>query len=125
MLVTHRGASPRVHESAWVAPNAVVCGDVVLGPDTRVMFGAVVNADMTWLAVIAVITSVISAYYYLRVVVYSFMYEGEGEVVVKPAIAAAVAIALAVTFLLGVFPDPFIEAAREAVFSSAQALAGG
>ena len=89
------------------------------------VFGAVINADMTWLAVVAVVTSVISAYFYLRVVYYSFMYDGEGEVVVKPAIAAAVVIAVVVTFLLGVFPDPFFEAAREAVFSGAQALAGG
>ncbi len=89
------------------------------------VFGAVINADMTWLAIIAVITSVISAYFYLRVVFYSFMYEGEGKVVVKPAIAAAVAVALVLTFLLGIYPDPFIEAAREAVFSGTQALAGG
>ena len=89
------------------------------------VFGAVINADMTWLAIIAVITSVISAYFYLRLVFYSFMYDGEGEVVVKPAIAVAVAVALVLTFLLGIFPDPFIEAARQAVFSGAQALAGG
>ena len=89
------------------------------------VFGAVINADMTWLAIIAVITSVISAYFYLRVVFYSFMYDGEGEVVVKPAIAAAVVVALVLTFLLGVYPDPFFQAAREAVFSGAQVLAGG
>jgi NADH-quinone oxidoreductase subunit N len=89
------------------------------------VFGAVVNADMTWLAVIAVITSVISAYYYLRPVYYSFMYDGEGEVVVKPAVTVAVAVAVVLTFLLGVYPDPFFEAAREAVFSGAQMLAGG
>jgi NADH-quinone oxidoreductase subunit N len=89
------------------------------------VFGAVINADMTWLAIIAVITSVISAYFYLRVVFYSFMYDGEGEVIVKPAIAVAVVVALVFTFLLGVYPDPFFEAAREAVFSGAQVLAGG
>ncbi|MGD8858253.1 MAG: NADH-quinone oxidoreductase subunit N, partial [Chloroflexota bacterium] len=42
------------------------------------VFGAVVDANMTWLAVIAVITSVISGYYYLRLVFYSFMFDGEG-----------------------------------------------
>jgi NADH-quinone oxidoreductase subunit N len=89
------------------------------------VFGAVINADMTWLAVIAVITSVVSAYFYLRVVFYSFMYDGEGEVVVKPAIAAAVVVALVLTFLLGVYPEPFFDAAREAVFSGTQVLAGG
>ncbi|MGD8855850.1 MAG: NADH-quinone oxidoreductase subunit N, partial [Chloroflexota bacterium] len=89
------------------------------------VFGAVVDANMTWLAVIAVITSVISGYYYLRLVFYSFMFDGEGEVAVKPAIAVAVALAVIVTFLLGVYPGPFFDAAREAVFSGAQMLAGG
>ena len=29
MLVEHRGKRPTIHESAWVAPTAVVCGEVV------------------------------------------------------------------------------------------------
>lgn len=44
MLIEHRGKSPNVHESAWIAPNAVICGDVTIGPGTQVMFGAVVTA---------------------------------------------------------------------------------
>ena len=31
--------------TAYVAPNAVVCGDVVVGEDCRILFGAVVTAD--------------------------------------------------------------------------------
>jgi len=89
------------------------------------VFGAVINADMVWLAIIAVITSVISAYFYLRLVFYSFMFDGEGVVTAKPALVAAVVVAVALTFLLGVYPGPFFDAAREAVFSGAQALAGG
>lgn len=34
-----------VHRSAWVAPTAVVTGDVTLGPGVRVLHGAVLNAD--------------------------------------------------------------------------------
>ena len=45
MLVEHRGRSPEVHPSAWVAPTAVVCGDVSIGADTRVLFNAVVTAE--------------------------------------------------------------------------------
>ena len=37
VLVEHRGRRPDVHPSAWVAPTAVVCGDVRLGADARVM----------------------------------------------------------------------------------------
>jgi carbonic anhydrase/acetyltransferase-like protein (isoleucine patch superfamily) len=45
MLVEHLGKSPRIHESAWVAPSATVAGDVEVGPDTRVLFGAVLTAE--------------------------------------------------------------------------------
>jgi carbonic anhydrase/acetyltransferase-like protein (isoleucine patch superfamily) len=45
MLIEHRGIAPRVAESAYVAPTAVVCGDVELGDDCRVMFGAVLVAE--------------------------------------------------------------------------------
>jgi carbonic anhydrase/acetyltransferase-like protein (isoleucine patch superfamily) len=45
MLVAHRGVLPRVDPSAYVAPTAVVCGDVNVGPDARVLFGAVLSAE--------------------------------------------------------------------------------
>ena len=45
MLVEHAGKRPHVDESAYVAPNAVVSGDVVIGPGARVLFGAVVTAE--------------------------------------------------------------------------------
>ena len=45
MLVEHRGKQPSVDPSAYVAPNAVLCGDVHVGADTRVLFGAVVTAE--------------------------------------------------------------------------------
>jgi carbonic anhydrase/acetyltransferase-like protein (isoleucine patch superfamily) len=45
MLVSHLGKQPTIHASAWVAPNAVVCGDVRIGPDTRVMYGAQIIAE--------------------------------------------------------------------------------
>jgi gamma-carbonic anhydrase len=45
MIVEHRGAGPRIDPSAYVAPNAVLCGDVRVGPDARVLFGAVVTAE--------------------------------------------------------------------------------
>jgi gamma-carbonic anhydrase len=34
-----------VDPSAWVAPTAVLCGDVRLGPDVRVLWNAVVTAE--------------------------------------------------------------------------------
>jgi carbonic anhydrase/acetyltransferase-like protein (isoleucine patch superfamily) len=45
MLIEHEGARPRVHASAYVAPNAVLCGDVDVGPGCRILFGAVLTAE--------------------------------------------------------------------------------
>jgi carbonic anhydrase/acetyltransferase-like protein (isoleucine patch superfamily) len=45
MLIEHRGVSPSVAESAYVAATAVICGDVEIEDDCRIMFGAVVVAE--------------------------------------------------------------------------------
>jgi len=45
MLLEHEGRRPRIDDSAYVAPTAVVCGDVTIGPDCRVLFGAVLTAE--------------------------------------------------------------------------------
>jgi carbonic anhydrase/acetyltransferase-like protein (isoleucine patch superfamily) len=45
MLIEHRGISPSVAESAYVAATAVICGDVEVGDDCRIMFGAVLVAE--------------------------------------------------------------------------------
>lgn len=45
MLIEHLGKVPDVHPSAFVAPNAVLCGDVRIGPNCRVMFGAQLIAE--------------------------------------------------------------------------------
>ena len=45
MLIHRRGAQPTVDPSAYVAPNAVVCGDVHVGAGARILFGAVVTAE--------------------------------------------------------------------------------
>jgi carbonic anhydrase/acetyltransferase-like protein (isoleucine patch superfamily) len=37
---------PRLHESVWVAPGAVVVGDVEIGPDSSVFYGAVLRGDI-------------------------------------------------------------------------------
>jgi gamma-carbonic anhydrase len=45
VIIEHRGKQPAVDPSAYVAPTAVLCGDVRVGPDTRVLFGAVVSGE--------------------------------------------------------------------------------
>lgn len=45
MLIEHLGKSPVVDPTAFVAPNAVVCGDVRIGPGARILFGAQIIAE--------------------------------------------------------------------------------
>ncbi|HKW95266.1 MAG TPA: gamma carbonic anhydrase family protein [Methylomirabilota bacterium] len=45
MLLEHLGKRPRIHETAYIAPTATVCGDVTVGPESRVLFGAVLVAE--------------------------------------------------------------------------------
>ena len=45
MLIEHRGARPAVDPTAYVAPTAVLCGDVRVGAGARVLFGAVLTAE--------------------------------------------------------------------------------
>lgn len=45
MLIEHGGDRPSVDPSAYVAPNAVPSGAVSVGPNTSILFGAVVTAD--------------------------------------------------------------------------------
>jgi gamma-carbonic anhydrase len=45
MLIEHRGGKPTVDPSAYVAVNAVLCGDVRVGAGARILFGAVLTAE--------------------------------------------------------------------------------
>jgi len=44
-LIEHEGKSPQIHESAYVAPTATLCGDVRIGKDSRILFGAVLVGE--------------------------------------------------------------------------------
>ncbi|MGQ3074380.1 MAG: gamma carbonic anhydrase family protein [Ferrovibrionaceae bacterium] len=45
MLIEHLGHRPQVDPAAWVAPDATLCGNVRLGPGSRVMHGARLIAE--------------------------------------------------------------------------------
>lgn len=45
MWLEHDGKAPKVHPEAWIAPTATLCGDVTVGPGTRIMHGAQVVAE--------------------------------------------------------------------------------
>jgi NADH-quinone oxidoreductase subunit N len=70
------------------------------------IFQVTVESGLIWLAVLGVLITVVSAFYYIGVVVRMFLHDGEGD----PAAGAtkyvqwAIYIAFAGTLLLGIFP---------------------
>ena len=81
------------------------------------VFMAAVEAQLVWLAVIGVIFSAVSAYYYLRVVMLMYMKEPLGPVTVvsSPAVKVALWVAVLVTLALGVYPAPLVDYAQSAL----------
>jgi len=45
MIMEYKGKRPRVDPSAFVAPTAVLIGDVEVGPESSIWFGAVLRGD--------------------------------------------------------------------------------
>jgi carbonic anhydrase/acetyltransferase-like protein (isoleucine patch superfamily) len=45
MIIEYRGKRPKIDNSAFVAPNAVLIGDVEIGPQSSIWFGAVLRGD--------------------------------------------------------------------------------
>jgi carbonic anhydrase/acetyltransferase-like protein (isoleucine patch superfamily) len=44
-ILEHEGLRPKIDPTARIAPTATVCGDVTIGPNTTVGFGAVIVAE--------------------------------------------------------------------------------
>jgi NADH-quinone oxidoreductase subunit N len=79
-----------------------------------VVFGSAVEAGLIGLAVIGVLTSLVSAYYYLRVVVYMYMRPGEAAVRREAWLTAAIGATALATLFLGLLPGPLLELATQA-----------
>jgi NADH-quinone oxidoreductase subunit N len=79
-----------------------------------------VEAGLTWLVVVAVISSVISAFFYLRVLVVAYLQEPAGDAEAEvapgrtPALGLALGLAGALTVVIGLAPEALISAARSA-----------
>ena len=71
------------------------------------VFSAAVQAGYIWLAIIGVMNSVVSVYYYLRITVLMYMKPAEadlGPVSFAPAVTATLALTALGIMLIGVFP---------------------
>jgi NADH-quinone oxidoreductase subunit N len=81
------------------------------------IFSAAVQEQHYWLAIIGVLTSVVSVFFYLRIVV--MMYMTEGTDAIRPRIPATaiagLALATAAVFYLGVLPTKVLELALDSI----------
>ena len=82
------------------------------------IFMALIRSGYVPLAVIAVIMSAISAYFYIRIVMLIYMKEPtrEFDLARSPANSLALAIAVAGTILIGILPAWFLDLAKSAIF---------
>jgi NADH-quinone oxidoreductase subunit N len=85
------------------------------------IFDAAVQSDLVWLVIVGVLNSVVSAYYYLRVVLQMYAEEpvSEERVPAGPALGLALAIAIGGILFIGILPSFLLEASESAakVFS--------
>ncbi len=84
------------------------------------LFAAAVKAGYTWLAVIGVLTSTISLYYYFGIVVNMYLKPSERDSVEPlraPALVATIAFCAGVTLLLGLLPDSLVVFAKESILA--------
>ena len=89
------------------------------------LFAAVVEAGWMWVAVIGVLTSAISLYYYMGIVVQMYFKDTEANTPVPvraPLLGATLVLCAIVTILLGIFPGFFVEFAKSSVLPIAWTL---
>ena len=74
------------------------------------LFAAAVQAGFGWLAIIAVLMSAVSMFYYLRLVVAMYLREGvEAEFAITTPLKIVAGVCLIVTLALGILPAPMID----------------
>jgi NADH-quinone oxidoreductase subunit N len=80
------------------------------------IFNAAVEADLIWLVVIAVINSVVSAFYYLRIASLMFTRDPASEepVPTSNALKLALMVSTAGILFVGIVPSPLLNAAKDA-----------
>jgi NADH-quinone oxidoreductase subunit N len=82
------------------------------------IFSAAVSAGYYWLAIIGVLTSVVSVFFYLRVVVMMYMSERDARpvpVALTRLAMGALALSVVIILALGIMPTPLIDLAQASV----------
>jgi proton-translocating NADH-quinone oxidoreductase chain N len=78
------------------------------------VFASAIQGQLVWLAVLGVVNSVISVYYYFNVVRQMFFLPAQDTSPIAETVPLrwALLIALAMTFVIGLYPQPFVELVR-------------
>lgn len=80
-----------------------------------ILFSSTIESGLVWLAVIAILNSALSLYYYARIVKYMYFLPASGGKVSEPLpYAIAIILALAGVLVIGIWPEPFVYWAMEA-----------
>jgi len=81
---------------------------------------AVLDAGYTWLVVLAVMLSVVGAFYYLRIVKVMYMDAPAGEITLDPRADArwVLSVTAIATLVLGVVPSPLLDLCARAITAS-------
>jgi NADH-quinone oxidoreductase subunit N len=82
------------------------------------LFRSVIDGGFVWLAIIGVLTSLVSAYYYLRVVVYMYMQDGEPQAQRDNWVYLTAAVTGLGIIVLGIFSLPLLTWAYQAAISA-------
>lgn len=75
------------------------------------IFISAIKADLTWLAVLGVISSAISVYFYIRIVVLMYFKEADSELIIHDSRTGLLAIIISsiLVVLLGIFPGTILQ----------------
>ncbi|OGW60448.1 MAG: hypothetical protein A2638_01500 [Nitrospirae bacterium RIFCSPHIGHO2_01_FULL_66_17] len=81
------------------------------------LFMGAVEAGLVWLAVVGVLLSAVSAYYYLRVVMVMYMREPgrDFDLATSPAASLALIVTTLAVLFIGLYPAPLIDATKAAI----------
>jgi NADH-quinone oxidoreductase subunit N len=81
------------------------------------IFMSAINAGYTWLVVVAVIFSAISAFFYLRIIMYMYMREPKTTVTLTTSFSNGIALGIttAAVLIIGVWPTYLLELAKAAI----------
>jgi NADH-quinone oxidoreductase subunit N len=81
------------------------------------LFNAAIQGGFYWLAIIGILNSTISLYYYFKIVMAMYMEEPQGSTPLSfsPPLTVALGVTAFATLFIGLYPEPLIRAALQSI----------